>query len=82
MGSELRKMTTVQAAPYVTLELFATISGYTEKAVRRKLEEGVWVVGREVVKAPDGRILVSLHGFARWAEGKTQHAHSDRRCDR
>jgi hypothetical protein len=34
------------------------------------MEEGVWLLGREVVKAPDGRVLVSLQGYARWVEGK------------
>jgi hypothetical protein len=57
-------------APFVTLVLFASLSGYSVKAMRRKMEEGVWLLGREVVKAPDGRVLVSLQGYARWVEGK------------
>jgi hypothetical protein len=60
----------VQVAAYVTIDLFAAVSGYSAKAVRRKIEQGVWLVGREVVKAPDGHILVSMAGYARWAEGR------------
>lgn len=61
----------VAPAPYVTIPLAARITGYTEKAIRRKIEDGVWVEGREYVRAPDGHILVSMRGFERWAERAT-----------
>lgn len=54
-------------APFVTIRLFATMSGYTEKAIRRKIERGVWLEDREYVRAPDGHILISTKGFAQWA---------------
>ena len=36
----------------------AELTGYSEKAIRRKIEDGVWLEGHEYVRAPDGRILV------------------------
>jgi hypothetical protein len=55
-------------APYITIPLAATITGLSEKAIRRKIEEGKWVEGREYRRSPDGGIFVSIKGFARWVE--------------
>lgn len=54
---------------YVRLALFAQQSGYSEKAIRRKIEDGIWVQGREYRKAPDGAILIDVEGYERWVEG-------------
>lgn len=51
---------------YVTIKRFSEIAGYTEKAVRRKIESGVWLQDAIWVKAPDGRILIDLEAFERW----------------
>ncbi len=51
---------------FVLLAMFCALVGYTEKAARRKIEEGVWTQGREYRKAPDGRVLVDLEAFERW----------------
>lgn len=59
----------VTAARYVRLPLFERLTGYTQKAVRRKIEEGVWVEGREYRRAPDGHIIIDLTGYERWVEG-------------
>lgn len=58
----------IAPAKYVKISLFETITGYTEKAVRRKIEEGHWLEGREYVRAPDGNILVSMEGYYSWVE--------------
>lgn len=58
----------VAPAKYVKLPLFEALTGYTEKAVRRKIEEGVWIEGREFVRAPDGHVLASMEGFYKWVE--------------
>lgn len=55
---------------FVTLARFAELSGYSEKAVSRKIEDGVWLEGHEYVRAPDGRLLIDMEGFERWAEGR------------
>lgn len=39
---------------WMLLPLFCQLTGYTDKAVRRKIEDGVWLQGRHFRKAPDG----------------------------
>lgn len=58
----------VAAAPYVTVQLAAAITGLTEKAIRRKIEDGKWVEGREYRRSVDGGIFISLKGYAAWLE--------------
>lgn len=57
---------------YVKLPRFADLTGYTEKAVRRKIEEGIWRERREFMRAPDGHILVNLEGYESWVESQSQ----------
>ncbi len=64
----------VAPAALVTLALFESVTGYTEKAVRRKIEDGVWLERHEFIRAPDGRILVDLEGYYAWARGERQAA--------
>lgn len=61
----------IQVAParFVTIELGAAVTGLTEKAIRRKIEEGVWVEGREYRRqVDDGRIYIDLRGYEKWVE--------------
>jgi hypothetical protein len=59
-------------APYVTIPLAAALTGYSAKAIRRKIECGVWLEGREFRKAPDGHVLISIKGYQQWVErGRT-----------
>lgn len=58
-------------APYVTVTLFASISGLSEKAIRRKIEDGKWIEGREYRRSPDGGIFISLKGYQQWVESAT-----------
>lgn len=55
---------------YVTIPLAAAVTGYSVKAIQRKIEDGVWLERFEFVKPPDGRVLVDLEGYARWARGE------------
>jgi len=64
----------IAPAKYVKLPLFEALTGYTEKAVRRKIEEGHWLEGQEYLRAPDGHVLVSMDGFYKWAEKAKQAA--------
>lgn len=59
----------VAPAHYVKPELAAALTGYTVKAMQRKIERGDWIEGAEWVKAPDGLRLISIPGFNRWAAG-------------
>lgn len=57
-----------EAAAYVVLKQASALTGYSVKAMERKIERGQWVEGKEWVKAPDGRRLLSLKGFKAWVE--------------
>jgi hypothetical protein len=55
-------------ARYVTVPLAAALTGLSEKAIRRKIEEGKWIAGREYRRAPDGGIFISMTGYQKWVE--------------
>lgn len=62
--------TTIQVAPapYVRIPLAAAMTGLTEKAIRRKIEEGKWLEGRQYVRR-DGEVYISIRGYTQWVEG-------------
>lgn len=62
----------VQLAParFVLIPVAALVTGYTEKAIRKKIDDGHWREGREYRRAPDGHILIDLRGFERWVESR------------
>lgn len=51
---------------FVLICKFCEMTGYTEKAVRRKIDSGVWREGKEFRRAPDGHIHIDLKGYAKW----------------
>ena len=53
---------------YVRVSRFAELTGYTEKAARRKMEEGVWTEGKHFRRAPDGSVLINLREYEKWVE--------------
>lgn len=53
---------------FVLIKKFSELTGYTEKAVRRKIEEGVWLERQQWVKAPDGHVLIDMEGYEAWAQ--------------
>lgn len=61
----------VSPAPYVRIGLAAVIFGLTEKAIRRKIEDGKWLENREFRRSPDGEIWISIQGVTRWVERAT-----------
>lgn len=54
---------------YVLLSLASLVTGYTVKAMERKIERGDWVQDKVWRRAPDGRILIDLVGYQKWVEG-------------
>jgi hypothetical protein len=54
----------------LTIPRFSEVTGYTEDAVRAKIARGDWLAGKVWLRAPDGRILMSLRGYHAWAEGQ------------
>ena len=53
---------------YILLPLAATVTGYTVKAIERKIERGDWQEGKVWRRGPDGRILIDLLGYQKWVE--------------
>jgi hypothetical protein len=56
---------------WVLIPVFSQLTGYSEKAVRRKIEEGVWIEGRHYRRAPDGRLTMNMQRYYDWVEGNT-----------
>ena len=56
-------------ARYVLLPLANLLTGYSVKAMERKIERGDWQEGKVWRRAPDGRILIDVVGYQRWVEG-------------
>lgn len=53
----------------VLIPVFCTLTGYTDKAVRRKIEDGIWVEGVHYRRAPDGHINMNMQEYYKWVEG-------------
>ncbi len=68
--------TGVVHARYVRIKKFAELTGYTEKAIYHKIENGTWLQGRHYRRAPDGHICIDMEGFYRWVEGAVGPASS------
>lgn len=62
---------TITLAPvrFVTIDLAATLTGLTAKAIRRKIERGFWLEGRQY-KRQDGGVYVDLRAYEAWVMGK------------
>lgn len=54
---------------WVLIPVFSNLTGYSEKAVRCKIQEGVWIEGKHYRRAPDGRITMNLPAYNKWVEG-------------
>jgi hypothetical protein len=59
-------------ARFVTIDLASVVTGFTEKAIRKKIEDGIWIEDRQYVRR-DGRVLVDLRGYEKWAETGNTH---------
>lgn len=58
---------TIAPARFVTPQKFEAATGITVKAVERKIERGVWAEGKHFVLR-DGRRLIDMQAFYKWAE--------------
>jgi hypothetical protein len=59
----------VGTARYVLLPLANLLTGYSVKAMERKIERGDWQEGKVWKRAPDGRVVIDVLGYQRWVEG-------------
>lgn len=53
----------------VLLWLYCVLTGRTEKSVRKKIENGSWIEGREYHRDPDGSIVVDRQRADQWVTG-------------
>ena len=60
----------VAPARYVTIKGAAAAMGLSEGAVRKRLERGIWLEGKQWRKAPDQRIYIDMLAVAAWIESK------------
>lgn len=70
MSAPLPPMVVVAPARYVLLPLAQMVTGYTVKAMERKIERGDWLQDREWRYAPDGHIHIDLVGYHKWVESR------------
>ncbi|MGI9273842.1 MAG: hypothetical protein ACR2PT_03150 [Endozoicomonas sp.] len=47
---------------------FSKMTGYTPKAICRKIEDGVWPQGVIWRNSPDGRRQINLEEYNKWVE--------------
>lgn len=52
----------------VLIPRFCELTGYTLKAVEKKMERRQWRIGQVLRKAPDGHIMIDLDEFERWVD--------------
>lgn len=45
---------------------YAKQSGYTEKALRCKIENGTWIEGIHYYRAPDRHIIINIKEVEKW----------------
>ncbi len=55
-------------ARYVTINLAATLTGLSAAAIRKRIERGQWLEGKEWRRGPDGRIWIDTKGITAWVE--------------
>jgi hypothetical protein len=68
----------VGTARYVLLPLANLLTGYSVKAMQRKIERGDWQEGKVWRRAPDGRIDIDVLGYQRWIECPRASVHREK----
>jgi hypothetical protein len=59
---------------WVLIPVFSSLTGYSEKAIRCKIQEGVWLEGKHYRRAPDGRITMNMQAYYKWVQGDKEAA--------
>ena len=58
---------------FVRIRKAAELTGYTEKAINRKIDDGIWLEGALWHKAPDGSRIIDMEAYEKWVLGEPQH---------
>jgi len=70
MGADTERPALIAPARYVLLALASQLTGYSVKAMQRKIERGDWIQDKVWRHAPDGRVVIDLIGYQKWIEGR------------
>jgi len=54
------------------IKRFCELTGWSIRAVQTKVDRGIWLMGRECKKAPDGSIIISITGYEKWVNANTK----------
>jgi hypothetical protein len=65
-------MIVIGPARYFLIRAAAVATGLTEKAIRRKIEEGHWIENKHWRKAPDGHIYIDMKASEQWVESASE----------
>lgn len=77
IAAYLARETVVDAPPpvylapdrFVTVGVYAAISGRTPNSIRMKIRDGKWLEKREFIRDPDGTVLIDREAVQRWVTG-------------
>lgn len=50
----------------VLIKVYAEKTGYTEKAIRDKINTGVWLEGVHYYRSPDRHIVINIPEVEKW----------------
>ncbi len=56
----------VVSSRFVTIDLAAAMTGFTQAAIRAKINKGVWLEDRQWIKR-EGRVLIDMKEYEKWA---------------
>lgn len=56
---------------HILLKKFCEITGYTEQAIRKKINRGEWVEGVHFSRSGDSKIKVNIERYERWCQGES-----------
>jgi hypothetical protein len=65
---------------WVLLTKFAEETGYTEAAVRQKIQRGDFVKGVHWRHSPDKRVQINLEAYEQWVLGLKPELHQEARA--
>lgn len=58
----------LQIMKWVMVFRLYELFGYTDDAVRAKIQRGIWLKGIHWKKAPDGHIFINVEAVQKWIE--------------
>lgn len=54
--------------PFITIQKLAAETGYSENALRAKIQRGEFAEGIHFIRSPDNRIQFNVEAYLKWVE--------------